>query len=103
MTLGEIVKNGRLKAGLTLENVAKACGVSKTAVFAIENGKNMPRFETAAKLARLLNLDLQIMAAAALLGWPAECKHKWKITQQGHTYADMRCELCGEHQRSTWD
>lgn len=103
MTLGEILKNGRLKAGLSLENVAQACGVSRTAIFAIEHGKNMPRFGTVAKLARLLNLDLQIMAAAVIAGWPDDCKHKWKIIQQGQTYVDIRCDLCGKHERSTWD
>jgi hypothetical protein len=33
----------------------------------------------------------------------AECEHRWKVTQQGMTYHDCRCELCGATKRESWD
>ena len=32
-----------------------------------------------------------------------ECEHKWKVTQEGVTYCDLRCTKCGETKRETWD
>lgn len=31
------------------------------------------------------------------------CVHKWTTTQQGQTYADVRCEACGKTERQSWD
>jgi hypothetical protein len=31
------------------------------------------------------------------------CVHKWQTTQQGQTYADVRCETCGKTERQSWD
>lgn len=40
---------------------------------------------------------------AARAAPPAPCAHKWKTTQQGQTYADVRCETCGKTERQSWD
>jgi hypothetical protein len=31
------------------------------------------------------------------------CEHQWMVTQQGVTYQDCRCKLCGETKRESWD
>jgi hypothetical protein len=34
---------------------------------------------------------------------PIPCEHQWKVTQQGVTYHDCQCELCGATKRESWD
>ena len=36
-------------------------------------------------------------------GEEEECEHRWKVTREGVTWCDCRCELCGETKRETWD
>ena len=33
----------------------------------------------------------------------ASCAHRWKVTHEGVTWHDCRCELCGVTKRETWD
>lgn len=36
-------------------------------------------------------------------GIRSSCPHKWITTQQGQTYAHLRCEKCGKTERQSWD
>jgi hypothetical protein len=46
----------------------------------------------------------RISLEAALAARPAPpCTHFWRVTKNGVTYCDSRCDLCGETKRSTWD
>lgn len=31
------------------------------------------------------------------------CKHIWEMKQYGATYHDLKCSVCGESKRETWD
>lgn len=33
----------------------------------------------------------------------ANCTHAWQMVQYGATYHDLRCSICGETKRETWD
>lgn len=54
MVRGRQVRTIRLNAGLTLQEVAQAVGVTPTAVYYWEQGRNIPRGEPALRYARLL-------------------------------------------------
>ena len=53
-----IVTQLRKKAGLRQEDMAKALGVSRQTIIAIENDKYNPSLELAMKMAKLLNLHV---------------------------------------------
>lgn len=54
-----IVRQLRKQAGLRQEDLAKALGVSRQTVIAIENDKYNPTLELAMKIARLLKLPVE--------------------------------------------
>ena len=54
-----IVRQLRKQAGLRQEDLARALGVSRQTVIAIENGKYNPTLELAMKIARLLKLPVE--------------------------------------------
>lgn len=58
MTIGEIIRYYRQRKDLTLEDVGKACGVSKVTVLKWENGdiQNIRR-DKIAKLSSILNVS----------------------------------------------
>ena len=53
-----IVNQLTKKAGLRQEDMAKALGVSRQTIIAIENDKYNPSLELAMKMAKLLNLHV---------------------------------------------
>lgn len=53
-----IIKQLRKEAGLRQEDMAKALGVSRQTIIAIENDKYNPSLELAMKIAKLLNLHV---------------------------------------------
>lgn len=67
MRIGELIRYYRLSKGLTLEEVAKGCGVSKVSVLKWENGetKNIRR-DKIAKLAAVLNISPIILVTGEL-------------------------------------
>lgn len=67
MRIGELIRYYRLSKGLTLEEVAKCCGVSKVSVLKWENGetKNIRR-DKIAKLATVLNISPIILVTGEL-------------------------------------
>lgn len=54
-----IVRQLRKQAGLWQEDLARALGVSRQTVIAIENDKYNPTLELAMKIARLLKLPVE--------------------------------------------
>ena len=54
-----IVRQLRKQAGLRQEDLARAVGVSRQTVIAIENDKYNPTLELAMKIARLLKLPVE--------------------------------------------
>lgn len=54
-----IVRQLRKQAGLRQEDLAKALGVSRQTIIAIENDKYNPTLELAMKIARLLRLPVE--------------------------------------------
>ena len=62
-SLGDLVKMRRKVHKWTLQNLAEAAGLSKSTVWEIENDRNSPSFAVAARLATVLGIDLDDMAA----------------------------------------
>ena len=62
--LGSRLKDLRLKAGLTLRELARKAGVSPSFVSQIENGKSQPSVATLYSLAQLLEVSIDELFAA---------------------------------------
>lgn len=45
---------------------------------------------------------VHVIALDALSALPP-CKHAWEMVQYGATYHDLKCAMCGEVKRETWD
>lgn len=58
MDISKIIRDARLKKGLSQEQVAKSIGVSRNAVTNWESNTSAPRRETALALAKLLDIPL---------------------------------------------
>lgn len=67
MNLGELLKSRREAAGLTLQDLADACSLSKSYVWDCEAGKTVNiGLLTAIRLSVALSLPVSAMCAAAL-------------------------------------
>ena len=62
MNIGEILKEARVKKGLSVIEVARALGIDRTTYFRYENNqvKNIP-IQNLLKLADMLDIDLNEM------------------------------------------
>jgi len=88
MNLGEIVKNARIVAGLTLQDVANHTGVSIGYLSEIENGKALrPKMQPLRDIAGFLciNQDEIIMAAQRI---PEDVY--WKVVRTPSLIAVIR-------------
>lgn len=56
-SLGKRIRFARTRLGLTLDNVAERCGVSRQAVSQWENGSTEPTADKQITLARTLKVD----------------------------------------------
>ena len=65
--LSEELYTERKKQGLTVESLAKLCGVSRSYITLIENNKRMPGKKTIPLIAKALNLK-----TAVVLNWYLE-------------------------------
>jgi transcriptional regulator with XRE-family HTH domain len=71
------LKELRMLSGLSLRDLAAKCDISKTALFAYEQGERHPKFETVEALCDVFNCDIDYLtgrsdiknAAANLLGY----------------------------------
>ncbi len=57
--IGRIIHFHRKKSGLSRIKLAEICGVSKTVLFDIENGKASVQFNSLAKVLETLNIKLK--------------------------------------------
>lgn len=64
---GEQLKKERKKQGLTVEKVAKTCGISRSYVTLIENGKRLPGRKNIPKIATALKIK-----TGTVLNWYLE-------------------------------
>ena len=55
--LGEIIKNARMKADITVEDLAAKVGVGERFIYRIENEGKKPSFDVLHKLVRELNIS----------------------------------------------
>lgn len=53
------IKELRLKKGLSLEQLSKLCGLSKSTIQEIEVYKTKPKFESILKIAKALEVPLE--------------------------------------------
>lgn len=56
------LKELRLKAGLTQEELASKCEIQRSTIAMIETGGNKPSFELALKLSKVLNCTVEELA-----------------------------------------
>lgn len=61
MTLGEIIRDARKKAGLTQKQLANKLGVSAVNISQLENGAREPKLETLGKIALALDTTVSEM------------------------------------------
>ncbi len=60
-SFGEHLREERKKQGLTVEMVAKACGISRSFVTLIENGKRSPGKQILPKIADALQIKTLVV------------------------------------------
>ena len=60
MRLGDIMREARIRAGLSQYDLSWAAKVSRPQIIGIEKGTVLPRFDTLQKLAHALNLEIMI-------------------------------------------
>lgn len=67
MRLGELLETRRKEAGMSLQDVADACGISKGYVWEIEDGKTVNiGILLAIRLSICMGIQVNMLAAAAL-------------------------------------
>lgn len=60
-TLGNIVRQARLKAGMTQDELAEHVGIDPRTVLKIENHRGNPKMEVLYPLIRALNIDANLV------------------------------------------
>lgn len=65
-SFAEAVEFKRLNLGITRKEAARRCGISEHTLFDIERDAHIPRFDTAAKIALGLGLDIGRLAETVL-------------------------------------
>ena len=89
--IGKLVKSTRKSLGLTLEQLAARCGVSRSMLSAIERGTANPTFSVVWALAQSLGLDLATLEGAGSESEPIEHVHHYSTPTRRS--ADGKCEL----------
>jgi transcriptional regulator with XRE-family HTH domain len=96
---GRNLRAARLKAGLSQEEVANACGLHRTEISLLERGRRQPRLETLARLADLLGSTLDELRDGIRFEQPSL---EEVLAAQGVARArthELRCEAQREAQR----
>ncbi|MBQ8168538.1 helix-turn-helix transcriptional regulator [bacterium] len=66
LILGQKIRFGRLKKGLSQEELAEKTDLSRRAISCIECGVNDAKYTTLLKIAEALELDVQILFSKSL-------------------------------------
>ena len=61
--ISQNIKRHRLNKGLSLDQLARFCGLTKGYVSKIENSEKAPPFSTLIKIATALNIDVGLLIA----------------------------------------
>lgn len=59
MRIGDIIKEARIKKGISLDKLVKYLDREKSAISDLENYSKMPNFDTACMLCELLDVDIK--------------------------------------------
>ena len=70
--LGAVIKNARVRNGLSQEQLAEQLGVSPTHVKHMESGRRKPSVETLFQLVRILHFSLDAIIQPELQGMVAQ-------------------------------
>lgn len=65
-TLGQVLRECRKAAGMTLDEASAAAGCSKSHLWALENDKGMPGLDVACCLARTYGIPVGLLGACTL-------------------------------------
>ena len=57
---GTLVREARLRAGLTQAELARRAGTTQSSIARLESGRTSPAFDTVRRLIRLCGLDLHV-------------------------------------------
>lgn len=68
-SFGEFLRANRVARGMTLEQVAKEAGSSKSYIFELEHGRSEPSLRIAAKLCKVFGLSLEKLMAVGVKAW----------------------------------
>jgi transcriptional regulator with XRE-family HTH domain len=91
--LGERIRALRKAAGLTLDTVANASGISRAALSKIERGEMSPTYESLLKVARGLNTDI-----AALISRPeTPSQNRFVLTRAGEGMKYRQAQFTHEY------
>lgn len=74
---GELVREGRRRAGLTQQELAEKAGTTQSAIARLESGRTRPALEDVQRLLRLCGWDLRV----ALV--PDEPEDRWQARDLG--------------------
>lgn len=61
---GSIIKNARIKAGITQKQLAESTGLAEITIRQYESNKREPKLENLKKIAYALNIDLLVLIGA---------------------------------------
>lgn len=59
LTVGNSVREHRLKQGITQAELAELVGIARVSILSIEKGRHIPTIETALRLQRALQVSLE--------------------------------------------
>jgi transcriptional regulator with XRE-family HTH domain len=62
---GECIRICRKQVDMTLDQLAKRAGLSKSTVWELENGRHLPSFVVAIRLANALMVPIEMLAVAS--------------------------------------
>ncbi len=98
MTIGEKIKEGRTKAGLTQEQFAEKLCVSRQAIAKWENGRGLPDVENLKSIATLLGVSVDYLldeerpleadALKEVIDWEKYPKDKWFAVKEDAVVLD---------------
>lgn len=74
--LAEIIREARLRAGISQKTIAELLQIDRPTYNKIEQNKIAPKFEDLPKLAQALNIDLKTLQKSMCAHLKNECAHR---------------------------
>ena len=83
ITFGQIVKEARIRLGITQKELAEKCGVDPVYISQIEKGlRNIPSFKLCGKMSLALNISDELVKLAVLFKLPPEFRYLLKTDKK---------------------